>query len=160
MAAKISGILETDVMLLRVDTTTKKRVVRELFSQGRKLRDTARKMAPRDFGALEEAIQMTEEGVGRARNEAGQFVRTEVDVYIDMEHPAGDPKRPEAVVGDYAMEVHEQMEPYGPMQPGLLSEQKQGGQQELVGGGFMTRAAETMDASFDAALELALADLF
>lgn len=160
MGAKVSGVLETDVMLLRVDTTAKKRVVRELFRQARKLRDTARKMAPRDYGALEEAIQMTEEGVGRQRNEAGQFVRTEVDVYIDMEHPAGDPARPDAVVGDYAMEVHEHMEPYGEMQLGEKSLEKQTGQQEVVGGGYMTRAAQSLDVDFDAALELALADLF
>jgi hypothetical protein len=145
MGAKVSGIINTEEMLLRLDSTAKRRVVKVLVKRAEQIRDLARKMAPVDEGNLEEAIKLRGDAVGRTRDEFGRFQRTEVDVYIDMDAPV--PERPGHTVGDYAYEMHEHLTPMGPMQLGPASVAKQEGQQEQVGGGFLERAAEEVVAA-------------
>lgn len=152
MGVKVTGLKEAGQMILQLDTITRRRVVRELFRKAGQIQQLAIKMAPRDYGGLEQAIKVRPESLGRERNELGQFARTEVEVYIDMDAQGQDPVRGDVKVGDYAYEVHEYVTPSGSLQLGPQSVQKQGGQAEVVGGGFMDRAVAEVDKEIDAAL--------
>ena len=153
MGVKVTGLKETGEMIYRLDTNTRRRVVRELFRKATQIQQLAIKMAPRDYGGLEQAIKVRPESMGRERNALGQFAKTEVEVYIDMDAPGLDPNRGEVKVGDYAYEVHEHVTPAGSHQLGPQSVQKQGGQVEQVGGGFMDRAVAAVDKEIDAVLQ-------
>lgn len=139
MPIVVSGFAGVDALLVRVDMDTKKRVTSKMWIKAKKIQELAIKMAPLDEANLEKAIKVSPETPGRARDEAtGQFVRQEIEVYIDMEMPV--PGRPGKTVGDYAYEMHEHLTPMGPLQLGPRSLEKSSGAQ--VGGGFLTRAME------------------
>ena len=142
MPAIVSGLIDVEAMLLRVDTTAKKRVTQRLINKAHQIQALAVRMAPVDEANLEAAIKVRPEIAGRQRDEeTGRFVRQEIEVFIDMDMPI--PKRPGKTVGDYAYEMHEHLTPMGPKQLGEKSQQKaaaNGGVQ--VGGGFLTRAVE------------------
>lgn len=141
MGVTVAGLIDIENMLVRVDMNTKKRVTLTMASSAMRIKALAIKMAPLDEGNLENAIKTRPENPGRVRNEAGQFARQEIEVYIDMDMEV--PGRPGKTVGDYAYEMHEHLTPVGPLQLGPLSEAKaasNGGIQ--VGGAFLTRAAE------------------
>lgn len=158
MTLVVEGILGVEQMLLNLDTQGRKRVVKSLYAQALKLRDLARKFAPVDDGNLEKAILIHPERLeGAIRDERGRFARQEIEVYIDMEMPV--PERPGKTVGDYAYVVHEHVTPYGPKNLGPLSELKQAGQSEIVGGGFLERAAEEIEEQLDDVLLDILHDL-
>lgn len=145
MPLTASGLLEVETMLLNLDTTNKRRCVRQLVKKGHQIKDLAIRMAPIDRGNLEEAIKMEPESYERQRDAAGRFVRTQVYIYVDTDMPI--PERPGKTIGDYAYEMHEHLTPLGPLNLGPLSEEKQannGGVQ--VGGGFLTRALEEVGA--------------
>lgn len=154
MPVTVSGLMSVEDMFLRMDTTAKKRVKAKLIQKAYQLRDLARKMAPRDHGNLEEAIKVRGEGI--ARDEGGRFARVEVEVYIDFDMDV--PQRKGKKVGDYAYFIHEHQTPYGSWKLGAESQAKQAGQQERVGGGFMIRAAEQIDATLNEAMLDILAD--
>lgn len=157
MGVEVVGMLAADEMVATLDVTTKKRIVKKLIVAGHQLMLLARKMAPRDEGNLEEAIQMNPDPdkPGRERDDLGRFARTEVEVYVDMEAPV--PERPGKVVGDYAYEVHEHVTPMGEKNLGEKSIEKQLVTPEVeVGGGYMTRAADMVEAGLDALLIEAL----
>lgn len=159
MGVKVTGLLDTEEMVMRIDTTAKRRVVKALIDKGKELQAMAIKMAPVDEGNLEEAIKLRPETAERARDEMGRFSRVEVEVYIDLDAPV--PTRPGKKVGDYAYEIHEHLTPMGSLQLGPLSQQKQetnGG--IAVGGGFLTRAVDAMDDKIDFALREALNEIF
>lgn len=158
MAVKITGVLAVEEMIFRIETTARKRVTKVIVKKAEQIRDLAKKMAPVDFGGLEESIKVRQEGGGR--DELGRFAAVNVDVYIDMDAPGGDPKRPEVVVGDYAYEVHEHLEPAGAKRLGDKSMLKQATQTEIVGGGFMDRAADQIERDIDIALIESFEDLF
>ncbi len=160
MGVKVTGVTSTEEMLLRLDSTARRRVLRELIARGKELRDLAIKMAPIDHGNMEKAIKMRpEEGAGQARDDLGRFTRTEVEIYIDMEMPI--PERPGKVIGDYAYEIHEHLEPMGFMRLGPKSQQKQDGNPGFrVGGGFLRRAADEVDKTIDAELARVLDEFF
>ena len=157
MGVKVSGTIGVGQMLLRLDTTAKRRVLRELYAQAYRTRDLARRFAPHDLGNLEEAIKVRPEQQGPLRDGAGRFARQEIEVYIDMEMSV--PERPGKTIGDYAYEIHEHLYPYGPWQLGQRSIAKQQGQSELVGGGFLERAAEEIEGQLDKVLLDILRDL-
>lgn len=159
MGVTTIGVIDTQEMLIQLDVTTKRRVARKLIEQGANLMKLAKAMAPRDHANLEEAIHMRPDpGSARARDEAGRFVRTEVEVYIDMSAPV--PHRPGKTVGDYAYEIHEHQTPMGSIRLGDKSAQKQAMHPEVVvGGGFMVRAAEQVEAGLEAALLAALNEI-
>ncbi len=148
MPVTVAGLVSVEQMFLRLDMTTKKRAKRKLVEKAYQLRDLARRMAPRDEGNLEEAINVR--GDENIRDELGRFARVEVEIYIDFDMEV--PQRPGKTVGDYAYFIHEHLEPAGPWQLGEESRAKQAGQSELVGGAFMTRAAEVIDATLDEAM--------
>lgn len=165
MGVKIQGMLDVQGMLMRMDTTTKKRVVLKLIQKGKELKELAIRMAPVDEGNLEHAIKMTPEegghGSTRLRSDGsdgkrkGTFLRTEVEVYVDMDMRL--PNRPKNTVGDYAYEIHEHLSPMGHKNLGEKSILKQlASPGVLVGGGFMTRAADQIELGLDAALREAL----
>lgn len=156
MGVEVVGMLGTEEMLMTVENTTKRRIVKKLIEAGDQLRKTAIMMAPRDEGNLEEAIKMRPEpGSQRERDDSGRFMRTEVEVYIDMEAPV--PERPGKVVGDYAYEVHEHVTPMGQKNLGEKSIEKQLNTPQVeVGGGFMVRAADKIEEGIDDLLALAL----
>lgn len=139
MGLVVSGFAGVEAMLVRIDMNTKKRVTSKMWMKAKKIQALAIKMAPLDEGNLEKAIKVSPETPGRARDEVtGQFMRQEIEVYIDMEMPV--PGRPGKTVGDYAYEMHEHLTPMGPLQLGEKSLEKASG--ETVGGGFLTRAME------------------
>ncbi len=139
MPVRVTGIMETEIMLAHVAENTKRRAVRKLHEKAKEIAALARKYAPIDEGNLEKAIKVFPETIGeRARNEAGQFVRQEVFVYVDMDMPV--PERPGETVGKYAYRMHEHLTPFGPLNLGELSAAKQSGQREMVGGKYLERA--------------------
>ena len=135
---------DAESLILRFDTTTKKRVTQKLAEKTKEVRDLARRMAPLDRGNLEEAIKMRpDEGdnASQIRNVLGQFVKREYDVYVDMDMPIEE--RPGKTIGDYAYEMHEHLTPVGPKNLGLKSEEKQEENPDIiVGGGYLTRALD------------------
>jgi len=146
MGVKVSGLIDSETMLLNIDSTLKRRARKVLVREAEKVQKLAIKMAPVDHGGLEEAIKITGNDATTARDELGRFARVEVEVYVDMEAPGKDPNRGDVKVGDYAYEIHEHLEPVGEMKRGPKSNQKNstnGGVE--VGGGFMTRAALVID---------------
>lgn len=140
MPITVAGMIDTEMMLARVDMDTRKRITSKMYEKAQAIRTLAIKMAPIDRGNLEEAIKVNPKTPGRARNESGQFVRQEIEVYIDMDMPI--PERPGKRIGDYAYEMHEHLTPYGPLQLGPKSAAKNSGAE--VGGGFLTRAMEEL----------------
>ena len=76
MGVKVTGLKEAGEMIYRLDTNTRRRVVRELFRKAVQIQQLAIKMAPRDYGGLEKAIKVRPESMGRERNALGQFART------------------------------------------------------------------------------------
>jgi hypothetical protein len=160
VGVKVIGTLGVEEMLMVMETTAKKRVVRKLWEAGEKLRQIAVKMAPVDEGNLEAAIKIRPDAPDqRMRDAAGRFLRTEIEVYIDMAMDV--PKRPGKTVGDYAYVIHEHLSPMGSMNLGEESILKQLRTPEFeVGGGFLTRAADKVEEGLDAALNEALAGLF
>lgn len=152
MGMKVTGADSTEGMLRRLDSTGRRRVVRELWIQGKRLQKLAIRMAPRDEGNLENAIRMEPDSPERVRDAGGRFVRTEIEVYIDFTADAGNGHQ----VGEYAWEIHEHMFPMGHITRGPGTLAKQAGQEETVGGGFMDRAAEQIEQGLDKALRNAL----
>lgn len=139
MPVRVAGIMETEIMLAQVSETTKRRAVKKLHEKAVEIANLARKYAPIDEGNLEKAIKVFPETIGeRARNEAGQFVRQEVFVYVDLDMPV--PERPGETVGKYAYTMHEHLTPFGPLNLGERSAEKQSGQREMVGGKYLERA--------------------
>ena len=157
MGVTVQGLIGAEDMLLMLDTTVKRRVVRKLIEKGKELKNLAIRMAPVDDANLEKAIKMRPEGIdgGRERDETGRFIRTEIEIYVDMDMPV--PGRPGKTVGDYAYEIHEHLSPMGGLNLGDKSNMKQMSSPDvLVGGGFMTRAAEQIETGLDAAFQQAL----
>ena len=139
MPVRVAGIMETEIMLVQVAENTKRRAVRKLHEKALEIAALARKYAPIDEGNLEKVIKVYPETIGeRLRNEAGQFVRQEVFVYVDTDMPV--PERPGETVGKYAYTMHEHLTPFGPLNLGERSAEKQSGQREMVGGKYLERA--------------------
>lgn len=141
MPITVSGLVEAEALVARVDTTARKRVTSKLYKKAQDIQTLAIKMAPVDVGNLEQSIKIRPENPGRMRDEeTGRFTRQEIEVYIDMDMPV--PERPGKTIGDYAYEIHEHLEPSGPKQLGEKSREKSSGAE--VGGGFLTRAMEEL----------------
>lgn len=156
MPVTVSGLIEAEAMLARVDMNTRKRVTSKMYAKAKAIQILAIKMAPIDRGNLEEAIKVRPDNPGRVRDEAtGQFVRQEIEVYIDMEMPI--PERPGKTIGDYAYEMHEHLTPAGPLELGPLSAAKSSG--AMVGGGFLTRAMEELAEGFISELAMDMFEL-
>lgn len=136
MAIEIIGIDALEALIRQSGGRVEKGVVAQMKKEALAIRDLARKFAPLDHGNLEDAIDVEEEGGGR--NEMGRFTRKSYRVFVDMSHAAPRGK----TVGDYAYLMHEHLAPYGPYNLGPLSQAKQLGQSELVGGLYMERAID------------------
>jgi hypothetical protein len=155
MPITVAGLIDTEAMLARIDMDTKKRVTSKMYAKAVAIQQLAIKMAPIDRGNLEKAIKVRPETPGRARDEAtGQFVRQEIEVYIDMKMPI--PERPGKTIGDYAYEMHEHLTPAGPLKLGPLSAEKQSG--AMVGGAFLTRAMDELAQGFITELAMDMFD--
>lgn len=140
MPVRVTGIVETQLMLAEVATTTRRRAVRKLHEKALEIAELARKFAPVDEANLEKAIKVFPEKMPetRERNAAGQFVKQDVFVYVDTDMAV--PSRPGKTVGDYAYTMHEHLTPFGPLNLGERSAEKQSGQREMVGGKYLERA--------------------
>ena len=150
MGLRIEGEISVQQMLLRLDAEGSRRVVWRLYQHALKVRDLARKFAPVDLGNLEEAIKVRPERFVAARDAFGRFARQEIEVYVDESMPV--PHGKNKTVGDYAYEIHEHLYPYGSWKLGKNSQAKQATQNEVVGGGFLERAAEEIEAQLDEVL--------
>ena len=75
MPVRVTGIVETQLMLAEVATTARRRVVRKLHEKALEIAELARKFAPVDEANLEKAIKVFPEKMPetRERNAAGQF---------------------------------------------------------------------------------------
>lgn len=159
MPVRVSGIMETEIMLVQVAENTKRRAVRKLHEKALEIAALARKYAPLDEGNLEKAIKVFPETIGeRLRNEAGQFVRQEVFVYVDVDMPV--PDRPGETVGKYAYTMHEHLTPFGPYNLGEKSANKQSGQREMVGGKYLERAMNEVGDTVIGAVTLSVMNRF
>lgn len=143
MAVKVVGVEEAGNMILRIEETAKRRVRKKLIAKAREVQVLAIKMAPVDHGNLERAVKIRGDQEGAVRDELGRFAKVEVEVYVDEKAPI--PERPGKTIGDYAYEMHEHLEPAGPLKLGPRSQDKQAGQPEQVGGKFMERAAMVVE---------------
>lgn len=152
MTIEIIGLENLTITLEQVGQKALKGAIVAMRAQAEKVAEKARDYAPVDEGNLEKAIKVRDTAGGR--NALGQFTRKGVEVYVDQDMPV--PGRPDKTVGDYAYEVHEHMEPAGgPMKRGPKSEAKDGGR-NLVGGGYMTRAADDAEKEVLAAVAAAV----
>jgi hypothetical protein len=143
MAIIVSGAIEAEEMLLKIDSNTKRRALGAIIEGAKQIQELAIKMAPIDHGNLEEAIKIEGAEGGAARDaETGRFTRKEVTIYVDGDMPI--PDRPGKTVGDYAYEIHEHLEPKGPWQLGERSQEKQDGSDVVVGGGYLERALDAL----------------
>lgn len=138
MGIAVTGIEELRYLLEQTGKKAVEGVINQMKEEGREIRDLARKMAPVDEHNLERAIKVR--AVGGGRDSAGRFARKSVEVFVDEDTDV--PSKPGRTVGEYAYIMHEHLTPYGHLRLGEKSLQKQGGQPELVGGGYLERAVE------------------
>lgn len=117
------------------------------------VQQTARNMAPEDYGDLKDAIQVSRQGDGR--DELGRFMKgggSTWSVYINNNHPVRDPeqKKSAETVGQYAWHVHEHMG-WGANDTGFMPSQKSvaisAAAGEIAGGKFLERALEKHSSS-------------
>lgn len=147
--------------LKRLPEKATKAALRQLKKEALIVEDVAKKMAPVDFGDLENAIKMKQVDVGR--DSGGRFQKNQFVIGLDPNYPCKDPKDPSGKrVGDYALVVHEYL-PWGTDQKvpapwgGLwgLGEKSLAKQARVapleVGGGFMYRAFEYANSHNDIA---------
>lgn len=136
MPLEIIGIDTLENIIKQTGGKAQDGVARQMKKEALKIQELAKKFAPVDYGNLEDAIDIEEEGGGR--DDMGRFVRKSYRVFVDMNHPAAHGQ----VVGDYAYLVHEHMTPYGEIGLGPNSMRKQMSQAEMVGGLYMDRAVD------------------
>lgn len=141
MGISVSGVEQLKLVLQKASKEAPANIFKRMQAEGKDLQTLARKMAPVDVGNLEDAISISTEGGGRGSD--GRFLSKAISVFVDMDAPVEG--RPGHIVGQYAYEMHEYLEPYGDYQLGEKSRAKQSGQSEEVGGGFMDRAAEQIE---------------
>lgn len=160
MPVTSTGFIETEAMLVEMDTTVKRRCVASLHRKAVEIAALARKYAPLDEANLEKAIKVFPETLptSRLRNERGQFIRQDVFVYVDGEMAV--PGRPGKKVGDYAYRMHEHLAPFGPLNLGEKSQEKQARQPEMVGGKYLERAAVELTQSIMADVSDSILSLF
>lgn len=113
---------------------------RHLYNEAQRIRDMARKMAPRDKGFLEDAIRVEsfnrEGGEGQLRNAKGQFESNTFIVGVDVNAMADENVR----VGKYALTVHKLVDPGTPWHKGEGTEEKEEKTGIEAGGLYMKRA--------------------
>jgi hypothetical protein len=120
---KVTGIKETILKLRNIGDLVDINARKTMHRAADRIVELAKKMAPVDEGNLEESItaKVTYEGPKR---------RLAIDVYMKPEVNGVN-------VEAYATRMHE-----GSYKLGPKSQIKQAGQSEVVGPGFLTRAAE------------------
>jgi hypothetical protein len=130
MGVKMSGFTELSATLKQGGDTVRRAVRERIKREGPNIAKLAREYAPRDKGNLENAIQNVQS------YDSGHHGRLMAEVGVVDQ---GD-------VGDYAIEMHEHLEPYGDggytLGDGSLAK---GGK---VGGKFLERALEDRSAQF------------
>jgi hypothetical protein len=134
MGVKMTGFTELSATLKQGGETVRRAVRERIKKEGPSIARLARKMAPVETGDLEDAIRSVQSYDG---DHNGRLM-AEVGV---MDY--GD-------VGDYAVEMHEGLQPFGDgtYNLGPDSAAKQIGQTEIVGGKFLERALEERSAQF------------
>lgn len=136
MSIEVFGLDALETMIRQGGARAQHGVVDQMRKEAENMRDLAKKFAPIDEGNLEDAIEMEERGGGR--DDMGRFARKSFVVKVNLRHAAPHGK----TVGDYAYLMHEHLTPYGPLNLGPLSQAKQEGQSEMVGGMYMERAVD------------------
>lgn len=132
-SVQLYGDGELKLNLERLADTTGNQLFLAMLQEAERIRDLAKEFAPVDDYNLVEAIKTDVE----ARDALGRFKRKEVTVFVDMEKQNDDG----TVVADYAMLIHEYLQPYGSgdLNLGKKSQQKDAGRR-VVGGKFLERA--------------------
>lgn len=138
MGMQLEGADELAILLQQAGAKATRGVLDQMRKEAIAIQRLARKFAPLDHGPLEDAIKVRTTGGGR--EESGRFARKALEVFIDMDAEAHDGR----TVGQYAYVMHELLQPFGAggFKLGPKSRLKQKGQQEVVGGRFLERAAE------------------
>ncbi len=155
MPLDASAFEQVKLTLGRVASDAIKLSSKEVMKIGYEIQDLAKRMAPIDYGNLEQAIKIR--GIGSLRDAGGRFTKGggSFEIYVDnnmvAEQPDSERKNQPVYVGDYAWWVHENVQPYGQANLGPKSEEKQATDPSVqVGGGFMDRAAEQGARNIDA----------
>jgi hypothetical protein len=132
-SVELYGDGELKLNLERLAETTGNQLFMAMLEEAEKIRDLAREFAPVDEYNLVNAIQTDVE----SRDSSGRFKRKEVTVFVDMNMVNDDG----TYVGDYAMLIHEYLQPYGSgdLNLGKKSQLKDAGRR-VVGGKFLERA--------------------
>ena len=141
MGITVTGLDELKFILEKLGKSAPSNTLAAMKKEALKIQSLAVKMAPVDDGDLEKAIKVSTEGGGR--DGLGRFASKSVTIYVDSDMP--DTSRPGKSVGDYAYEMHEHLTPFGSLKLGPKSVSKQSGQSELVGGGYLERAADEVE---------------
>jgi|GEM_PF-2930361 len=125
---KVKGLNRTVSRLKRRKFLVRDNGSRALLNAAEEMAFTASLMAPRESGTLESSIKVDD------IEENGS--RISADIYVDgsLVNPSG------RSLAKYALPVHDQVEPAGGKELGAISEAKQLSTDEIVGGGFMSRA--------------------
>lgn len=134
MPVRMQGFTELSATLTQGSEKVRRAVRERIKREGPNIEAVARAMAPRETMNLEDAIQSVQ-GYDSANN---RRLMVEVGV-VD-----------EGRVGDYAVAMHEGLQPFGDGGPwgyklGPESREKQRGQQEIVGGKFLERALQARE---------------
>lgn len=140
MGFKTTGIDQMKIQLSRI-SHVKMIANEELRRCAEEVAETARLMAPIDYGDLRSAIQVGRRGV---QGDGGRFIAglSQYEVFINNNTPVEDFGKKESTVGEYAWKVHEHMG-YGSRVTDYMPSAKSvaaGGGFE-VGGKFLERAA-------------------
>jgi len=141
MGMEVEGVERLQFLLTQLGDKATEGVAAQMKKEAYAIRDLARKYAPIDHGNLEEAIKV--ETLGGGRDNAGRFARKSYSVFVDLDmkgHDGRDIRR-------YAYLMHEHLTPYGPYNLGPNSQAKQEGQNEMVGGMYLERAAADIASS-------------
>lgn len=134
MPVQIYGVAELALNLRQLSEKTSKALFEGMLEMGEEIAERARDYAPVDEGDLESAIQTDVTN----RDGSGRFIKREVSVFINTSLPVSTG----GTVGNYAMFIHEHLEPYGTGLAGYLGKRsvaKDGGR-GIVGGKFLERA--------------------
>jgi hypothetical protein len=135
MGMEVEGVERLQFLLTQIGDKATQGVLGQMKKEAIAMRDLARKFAPIDHGNLEEAIKV--QTLGGGRDEMGRFARKSFSVFVDLDMKGHDGRE----IRRYAYLMHEHLTPFGPYNLGPNSVAKQEGQNEMVGGMYLERAA-------------------
>lgn len=151
------GSQDLTAMLEQRGARAERGIYKQMVEQSKLIVALAKRMAPRDEGHLEDAIEYEE--IKGARTTSGQFARGMVAIWVNMDIPTK-----HGMTGDYAYLMHEHLS-FGSLDLGYNlgeeSRKKQAADPSvLVGGKFLERAIDEYEGPLYKRCQQALYDAF